>query len=247
MAFRRGAREPYGIRWFGSTALLGHLRHLTAEGWRPASSTRATGCAPSSRASCSDEVARVLEARGEGATLTERLGRERLDRLRGRHRRRQRRQLRGGRRWCSPSTRCRTGPDASCPRGDLLIFGGDTAYPLSSAPEIARRLTHPWNRVLATPGPAAARPRAARHSRQPRLVRRPRRLRAALPARPAARARRPGARTPRWMKQLRLADSADPQESGRALGPDLPPAAPRRARRVHPASPSRRCRGRSRC
>ena len=41
------------------------------------------------------------------------------------------------------------------PRGDLLIFGGDTAYPLSSAPEIARRLTHPWNQVLARLGPPA--------------------------------------------------------------------------------------------
>jgi hypothetical protein len=31
MAFRRGSREPYGNRWFGTTALLGHLRHLGAE------------------------------------------------------------------------------------------------------------------------------------------------------------------------------------------------------------------------
>ena len=34
------------------------------------------------------------------------------------------------------------------PRGDLLIFGGDTAYPTSSAQEIARRLVRPWNRAL---------------------------------------------------------------------------------------------------
>jgi hypothetical protein len=41
----------------------------------------------------------------------------------------------------------------SLPRGDLLIFGGDTAYPAATAHELERRLLQPWNRVLAaTPG-----------------------------------------------------------------------------------------------
>lgn len=77
MAFRRGARESYGIRWFGSTALLGHLRQLGAEAlasgqldtrdWmRPQPPTelldesaigrcrrRRTGCCPSRRTSTS--------------------------------------------------------------------------------------------------------------------------------------------------------------------------------------------------
>src|SRR5262245_50359825 len=34
------------------------------------------------------------------------------------------------------------------PRGDLLIFGGDSAYPDSSAYEIERRLLQPWTLVL---------------------------------------------------------------------------------------------------
>src|SRR5262249_8480182 len=34
------------------------------------------------------------------------------------------------------------------PRGDILVFGGDTAYPASTAYEIERRLLRPWNHVL---------------------------------------------------------------------------------------------------
>jgi hypothetical protein len=34
------------------------------------------------------------------------------------------------------------------PRGDLLLFGGDTAYPVATADEIWRRLIDPWNEVL---------------------------------------------------------------------------------------------------
>jgi hypothetical protein len=37
------------------------------------------------------------------------------------------------------------------PRGDVLLFGGDTAYPVATAEEIARRLVAPWNEVLREP------------------------------------------------------------------------------------------------
>ena len=94
-----------------------------------------------------DETARVLKAEGRGATLTERLGREV---------------------WIDFVADTADDYDVSAavagmvfaeyivegddtvrlPRGDLLIFGGDTAYPLSSAQEIARRLVRPWNRAL---------------------------------------------------------------------------------------------------
>jgi hypothetical protein len=35
------------------------------------------------------------------------------------------------------------------PRGDLLVFGGDTAYPAATANELERRLLQPWNETLA--------------------------------------------------------------------------------------------------
>jgi len=34
------------------------------------------------------------------------------------------------------------------PRGDVLLFGGDTAYPVATGEEIARRVVVPWNEVL---------------------------------------------------------------------------------------------------
>jgi hypothetical protein len=34
------------------------------------------------------------------------------------------------------------------PRGDLLVFGGDVAYPVATADEIYKRLVLPWNEHL---------------------------------------------------------------------------------------------------
>src|SRR5262249_138096 len=34
------------------------------------------------------------------------------------------------------------------PRGDVLVFGGDTAYPAATANELQRRLLQPWNSLL---------------------------------------------------------------------------------------------------
>ena len=167
-------------------------------------------------ATCSDEVARVLDARGDGATLTERLGRDV---------------------WIDFVADTGDDSDVSAavagmvfaeyalqdgsgrvlPRGDLLIFGGDTAYPLSSAPEIARRLTHPWNQVLAGLGPPArARVLLAipgNHDWYDGLDGFARLFR-----RDPLRDRADRGDDPELLEQLRLAESADPRESGRALG-----------------------------
>jgi hypothetical protein len=35
------------------------------------------------------------------------------------------------------------------PRGDILVFGGDTAYPVATSTEIEARLLRPWNEVFA--------------------------------------------------------------------------------------------------
>jgi hypothetical protein len=45
---------------------------------------------------------------------------------------------------------CEDGSLVELPRGDILLFGGDTAYPVATADEIFRRLTAPWNEVLAS-------------------------------------------------------------------------------------------------
>jgi hypothetical protein len=109
------------------------------------------------------------------------------------------------------------GPRRVLPRGDLLVFGGDTAYPLSSAPEIARRLTHPWNQVLARLGPPA-RARAmlaipGNHDWYDGLDGFARLFR-----RDPLRERADRGDNPELAQELRLSESADPTESGRALG-----------------------------
>jgi hypothetical protein len=43
----------------------------------------------------------------------------------------------------------RPGQFLTAPRGDILFFGGDTAYPVGTAKEILNRVIVPWNRVLA--------------------------------------------------------------------------------------------------
>jgi hypothetical protein len=45
------------------------------------------------------------------------------------------------------------------PRGDVLLFGGDTAYPVATADEIYRRLVKPWNELLRDGDGARNRPR----------------------------------------------------------------------------------------
>jgi hypothetical protein len=44
----------------------------------------------------------------------------------------------------------RPGHFLTAPRGDILFFGGDTAYPVGTANEILNRVIVPWNQVLAT-------------------------------------------------------------------------------------------------
>ena len=51
----------------------------------------------------------------------------------------------------------RPGEHLVAPRGDLLIFGGDTAYPVATAQEITNRVLVPFNQVLEKRNDGAAR------------------------------------------------------------------------------------------
>ena len=76
LAFRRGAHEPYAIRWFGSTALVGHLRHLGAEALASEQLDTRDWMRPQHPESCSTRSRGCSSAGGDGATLAERLGRD---------------------------------------------------------------------------------------------------------------------------------------------------------------------------
>ncbi|MGE5199689.1 MAG: hypothetical protein ACM3H9_08615 [Rhodospirillaceae bacterium] len=215
-AFRRGSREPYGIRWFGSTALLGHLRHLGAERLASGQLDTRDWMRPQSPDDLLRETARVLEARGDGATLADRLERDVwIDFVADTGDDSEVSSAVAGMVFAEYALQ--DGSGRVLPRGDLLVFGGDTAYPLSSAPEIARRLTHPWNEVLARQGP----PGRARvllgipgnHDWYDGLDGFGRLFR-----RDPLRDRADRSDDPEVREQLRLAESANPSESGRALG-----------------------------
>ena len=60
------------------------------------------------------------------------------------------------------------------PHGDILIMGGDQCYPQATREEYKKRLLLPFSWAFTVPSPDA---QAVRHPRQPRLVRRPDRLR----------------------------------------------------------------------
>ena len=148
--FHRGAHPPYGIRWFGSTALLGHLRRVAASIVASQAVDTRDWMRPERPHELLAHAARVLRAPVAGRRHARGAPRPAaLDRLRLRHRGRPRRERARSRASCSPSTRRRTSRDATIlPRGDILLFGGDTAYPVATGREILRRVVQPWNEVL---------------------------------------------------------------------------------------------------
>jgi len=150
--FQRGANPPVAIRWFGISALWGHVRHLLAVAAASNQLDLRDWMRPEDANDLLVRVGRALDASPGGPTLAECLGREV---------------------WIDFVADTGDDHDLSMavarmlfaeyalggaeprrlPRGDLLIFGGDTAYPASTAHELERRLLEPWNSVLAaTPG-----------------------------------------------------------------------------------------------
>src|SRR5262249_61990382 len=73
--FHRGAHAPFAIRWFGMSALVGHLRHLAAVTAASSQLDLRDWMRPDSAAVLLERVGSSLAAAGAGATLAERLGR----------------------------------------------------------------------------------------------------------------------------------------------------------------------------
>jgi len=145
--FHRGAHKPLAIRWFGMTALAGHLRHLLAVAAASSQLDLRDWMRAEEAAGLLNRVCQVLGASASGGNLAERLGREV---------------------WIDFVADTADDHDVSLavgrmlfaeyalsgdqtrrlPRGDILVFGGDVAYPASTTYEVERRLLRPWNHVL---------------------------------------------------------------------------------------------------
>ncbi len=142
----RGRLSPRAIAWFGFSSFWGHLRHLLASAIATDSVDSRQWMVPEPPAELLGRIAAVLGPRGaRGApTLAAAMG---------------------GEIWLDFIAD--TGDDSTVseavarlvaaeytagsellPRGDILIHGGDLAYPVATVREMSRRLITPFNRVF---------------------------------------------------------------------------------------------------
>jgi Calcineurin-like phosphoesterase len=150
--FTRGRERPRGVVWFGARSLWGHLRHLIAAAIATQNIDSRTWMTPDEPDELLARIARELGGDTGAPTLTGALGRD-----------------------LYVDFVADTGDDVSvsravatmlfapyelpdpehpdqlvqAPRGDILVFGGDTAYPVATVRELANRVVGPWNQVLA--------------------------------------------------------------------------------------------------
>jgi hypothetical protein len=151
LTYRRGRRYPRAIAWFGARSFWGHLWHLAAS----VIATEDIDSRAWMRAHPPEEltrrVAEVLGGRAGAGSLAEALERDvwidfvsdtgddvsvskAVARL-----------LFATYEVTDPADEART---LTLPRGDILLFGGDTAYPVATELEIHNRVIVPFGQVL---------------------------------------------------------------------------------------------------
>lgn len=151
--FTRGSAEPGPVAWFGFRAFWSHLRHFVASAIATEDIDSRDWMHPDNPSRLVDRIARALGGDRGRFSVLESLGREVwVDFLADT----------GdcaavsaavGKLWTATydlPDPARPGETVRAPRGDVLLFGGDTAYPVASAREIHDRLCVPFNRALAS-------------------------------------------------------------------------------------------------
>jgi hypothetical protein len=148
LVFRRGAHAPFAVRWYGITSLFGHLRHFIASAIASEQVDSRDWMRPEVPAELTARILRVLRKEGDGATLTEGLGRPLwIDWVADTGDDRDVSAAVGKMLFRAYEVDSPDGP-RHLPRGDLLLMGGDTAYPVATADEIYARVIEPWNETL---------------------------------------------------------------------------------------------------
>lgn len=166
LVFRQGAHPPFGIRWYGVTSLFGHLRNFTARAIATESVDSRDWMRPNPPAELLGAALGVLGARarargGESGddhargradaatTLVEAMGRPVwVDFVADTGDDRDVSAAVGAMLASTYDVADRDGGRVLLPRGDVLVFGGDIAYPVATADEIYKRLVMPWNEQL---------------------------------------------------------------------------------------------------
>ena len=137
--------------WFGARSFWGHLRHLVSAAIASESVDSRDWMTPDEPAALRARILELLGGDPAGASLTEGLGRDvyvdfvadtgddvAVSRAVARL-------VFAPYELPDPD---RPGHFLTAPRGDILFFGGDTAYPVATAQEILNRVIVPWNQVL---------------------------------------------------------------------------------------------------
>jgi hypothetical protein len=149
--FVRGRISPRGVVWFGVRSFWGHLRHFLAAAIATEDIDSRDWMNPDQPSDLCARTAEVLGGRADATNLADALGRDvwidfiadtgddvsvsgAVARL-----------LIASYELPDPD---RPGETLSAPRGDVLLFGGDTAYPVATAQEIANRVLVPFNRAI---------------------------------------------------------------------------------------------------
>lgn len=151
LRFHRGSTKPRALVWYGAKAFWGHLRHFMASAIATDDVDSRDWMTPDEPLKLADRIARRLGYEGADGPLVDALGRDlwidyvadtgddfdvsvAVARL-----------MFAPYRLPDPEDAER---DIDAPRGDILFFGGDTAYPVATANEIHNRVVVPFNQVL---------------------------------------------------------------------------------------------------
>lgn len=150
--FVRGTAWPRGVVWFGARSFWGHVRHLVAAAIASDNIDSRAWMTPDDPDLLRARILEVLDGDPAAPSLVEGLGRDvYIDFVADTGddvtvSRAVAHLVFASYELPDPD---RPGELLTAPRGDILFFGGDTAYPVATAREILNRVIVPWNQVLA--------------------------------------------------------------------------------------------------
>jgi hypothetical protein len=148
LVYKQGAHPPYSIRWYGATSLFGHFRNFIASAIASESVDSRDWMRPLTAEEILANVKQVLGLESRPGTLLEAKGAPLwIDFVADTGDDRDV-SAAVGRMIFREHVVQEDGSDLVLPRGDILLMGGDTAYPVATADEIFRRVVEPWNEVL---------------------------------------------------------------------------------------------------
>src|SRR5215470_8886408 len=149
--FVRGTEPPRGVVWFGARSFWGHLRHFISAAIATESIDSRDWMTPDDPNAFVARITEVLGGSPRATSLIEAIDRDlyvdfvadtgddvAVSRAVARL-------VFAAYELPDPD---RPGAFLLAPRGEILVFGGDTAYPVATAQELSDRVIAPWNQVL---------------------------------------------------------------------------------------------------